>query len=163
MWEFSSDKESAPEFNPESTHFPELSQEPALIPALRTVPVLLSESSANRATNSESPAIMKPIPPDVMTFMPEPSQIVQCLVDSESLLPLIAFPVTVVAIMCVWATHCSPTPIEVKGFVPELPVWPDTGNLRIFCLPWCDPRSHSRVFCLPTYGHGGHSQVSCLS
>lgn len=58
--------------------------------------------------------------------MPEPSQIVQCLVDSESLLPLIAFPVTVVAIMCVWATHCSPSPIEVKGFVPELPVWPDT-------------------------------------
>lgn len=84
---------------------------------------------------------------------------------SKAFLPLSAFPVMTVAILCVWATHTSPgspeaaatstaspeaavtakDPLEVAVIAPELaPVCPDTTTEVVSEL------------CLPRYDHKGH-------
>lgn len=39
---------------------------------------------------------------------------------------MIVPPVKTLAIMCVWATHCSTTSIEVEVFIPEIQICPET-------------------------------------
>lgn len=44
---------------------------------------------------------------------------------SDSLLLLIALPVTAVPIMCVWAAHCSLAHIEVEEFISKFSACPN--------------------------------------
>lgn len=67
----------------------------------------------------------------------------------EKTLPLVALPVIVVAIICVWTALCSLTPTEV-------------ADQQTSCIPWSNHTGHSWASCLPWFSQKSCPLTTCL-